>query len=172
MPLFAVETIEPEMLEQLPDFKARLEWFLEHRPHLAQLVSRWHEPGVGERRLIALVRGHRMKRLLARMLDPNEFLSDHGVRSVSKYHEEHPYVFDVRRHRLRRPLRAGRVAQRPVRRQLELARPGLVPDELPADRGAAEVPPLLRRRLHGGVPDRLGPVSHARRRSPTSSRSA
>ncbi len=92
-PLFAVETIEPETLAALPNFKLRLEWFLEHRPELAKLVSRWQEPGIGERRLVALVRGHRMKRLLARMLDATEFLSDYGVRSVSKYHEAHPYVF-------------------------------------------------------------------------------
>ncbi len=94
-PLFAVETIEPEMLAKVPNFKARLEWFLEHRPDLASLVSRWHEAGVGERRLIGLVRGHRMKALLKRMLDPNEFLSDHGVRAVSKYHESHPFNIDV-----------------------------------------------------------------------------
>ena len=92
-PLFAVETIEPELLERLPDFKMRLEWFLEHRPELAKLVSRWQEPGAGARRLVALVRGHRMKRLIARMLDPNEFLSDYGVRSLSKAHEAQPYVF-------------------------------------------------------------------------------
>src|SRR5262249_34862934 len=76
IPLFAVETIEPELLDILPEFKARLEWFLEHRPQLASLVSRWHEPGMGERRLLALVHGHRMKRLLKRILDPEEFLSD------------------------------------------------------------------------------------------------
>src|SRR5262245_27195940 len=93
IPLFAVETIEPQTLEQLPNFRERLEWFLAHRPQLAKLVSRWEEPGLGARRLIALVRGHRMKKLLARMLDPQEFLSDYGVRSVSKYHEAHPYVF-------------------------------------------------------------------------------
>ena len=92
-PLFAVETIEPDMLTALPNFKERLEWFLEHRPDLAKLVSHWEEPGIGARRLIALVRGHRMKRLLARMLDPNEFLSDFGVRSVSKVYEANPYVF-------------------------------------------------------------------------------
>ncbi len=92
-PLFAVETIEPEMLAALPNFKERLEWFLEHRPDLAKLVSHWEEPGIGARRLIALVRGHRMKRLLARMLDPSEFLGDFGVRSVSKVYEHHPYVF-------------------------------------------------------------------------------
>jgi len=93
IPLLAVETIEPGLLDALPDFKERLEWFLEHRPHLASLVSRWHEPGMEERRLLALVRGHRMKRLLKRMLDPEEFLSDYGIRAISKYHAEHPYVY-------------------------------------------------------------------------------
>jgi len=68
-----------------------MEWFLTHRPDLAGLVSRWHEPGEGELRLLALVRGHRMKRLLAYMLDPDEFLSDYGVRSLSRVHLDHPY---------------------------------------------------------------------------------
>ena len=95
IPLLAVETIEPAVLDRLPDFKRRMEWFLNYRPDLAALVSRWYEPGAGERRLVALVRGHRMKRLLARMLDPAEFLSDHGVRSLSRYHLEHPYGLDL-----------------------------------------------------------------------------
>ena len=92
VPLFAVETIEPDVLDALPDFRKRLEWFLQNRPHLAGLISRWYEPGTGERRLFALVRGHRMKRVLRRLLDPAEFLSDYGVRSVSRYHAEHPFV--------------------------------------------------------------------------------
>lgn len=96
MPLLAVETIEPELLDALPGFKERLEWYLTNRPDLASLVSRWQLPGAGSRRLIALTRGHRMKCLLRRMLDPNEFLSPFGVRSVSKYHKQHPYVLDVR----------------------------------------------------------------------------
>ena len=95
IPLLAVETIEPDLLEKLPAFRARLEWFLAHRPHLARLVSRWNEPGVGERRLFALARGHRMKRVLRRVLDPSEFLSDCGLRSVSRYHADHPYVLQV-----------------------------------------------------------------------------
>ena len=94
IPLFAVETIEPDLLEKLPKFRARLEWFLDHRPDLASLVSRWHEPGRGERRLLSLLRGHRMKRLLARMLDENEFLSENGVRSLSRHHLNHPYEFE------------------------------------------------------------------------------
>ncbi|MEM1349831.1 MAG: glucosidase, partial [Myxococcota bacterium] len=103
IPLFAVETIEPEMLQRLPGFAKRMEWIFEHRPDLARLVSRWHEPGRGERRLLSLLRGHRMKRLLARMLDEAEFLSPYGVRALSKYHEEHPYVFETHgeRHEVR-----------------------------------------------------------------------
>jgi Mannosylglycerate hydrolase MGH1-like glycoside hydrolase domain len=92
MPLLAVETIESELLDAMPGFKERLEWYLSRRPDLAGLISRWHEPGAGERRLIALTRGHRMKCLLRRMLHPDEFLSDYGVRSLSKYHATHPYV--------------------------------------------------------------------------------
>jgi len=93
IPLFAVETLEPELLDRLPEFKRHLEWFLRYRPDLAGLISRWHEPGAGERRLLSLLRGHRMKRLLKRMLDEREFLSEYGVRSLSRFHAEHPYVF-------------------------------------------------------------------------------
>src|SRR5919109_665564 len=88
IPLFAVTTIEPSLLERVPEFKARLEWFLEHRPDLAKLVSRWQEPGMGERRLLALVRGHRMKRVLHRMLEENEFLSRYGVRALSRIYAD------------------------------------------------------------------------------------
>jgi hypothetical protein len=95
IPLFAVETLEPELLDRVPDFKRRLEWFLAYRPDLAALVSHWTVPGRGKRRLLSLLRGHRMKRLLMRMLDETEFLSDFGVRAISKYHEEHPYLFHV-----------------------------------------------------------------------------
>ena len=95
LPLLAVETVEPQLLAQMPGFRARLEWYLAYRPDLARLVSRWYEPGAGERRLLALVRGSRMKRLLKRMLDPREFLSDFGVRSLSKIHASEPYELRV-----------------------------------------------------------------------------
>jgi hypothetical protein len=91
IPLFAVEVLDPELLERLPDFHARMNWFLEYRPELAKLVSRWEKQGVGQRHLLSLLRGHRMKCLLRRMLDETEFLSDHGVRALSKVHEREPY---------------------------------------------------------------------------------
>jgi hypothetical protein len=93
IPLFAVETLEPELLEKLPDFKRRLEWFFAHRPGLCSLVSHWNVEGRGHRRLLSLLRGHRMKRLLKRMLDETEFLSPYGVRALSRVHEQFPYVY-------------------------------------------------------------------------------
>ncbi|MEO8845579.1 MAG: glucosidase [Kofleriaceae bacterium] len=93
IPLFAVETLDPQLLEKLPGFRQRLEWYLNYRPDLARLVSRWFEPGRGERRLLSLLRGHRMKCLLRRMLDETEFLSPYGVRSLSRHYLDHPYVF-------------------------------------------------------------------------------
>jgi hypothetical protein len=95
IPLFAVETLEPELLDKVPDFKRRLEWLFDHRPDLANLVSHWDQEGRGSRRLLSLLRGHRMKRLLMRMLDEREFLSDFGVRAMSKVHEDAPYLFRV-----------------------------------------------------------------------------
>jgi hypothetical protein len=100
IPLFAVETLEPEMLDRLPDFNRRLKWFLNYRPDLASLVSHWQDPGRGERRLLSLLRGHRMKRLLKRMLDESEFLSDYGVRGLSRSHRDRPYVFSCCGHPL------------------------------------------------------------------------
>jgi hypothetical protein len=94
-PLFAVEVIDDAILQAAPVFAKRLNWLLENRPDLAALVSRWHEKGSDEKHLLSLLRGHRMKRILYRMLDESEFLSDYGVRALSKVYEEHPYEFHV-----------------------------------------------------------------------------
>jgi hypothetical protein len=91
IPLFAVEVIDDEILHKLPEFAQRLNWLLEKRPDLAALVSRWHEKGSGEKHLLSLLRGHRVKRILYRMLDETEFLSDHGIRSLSKFYGQRPY---------------------------------------------------------------------------------
>jgi len=92
IPLCAVETIEPEVLDALPRFRGHLEWFLAYRPDLTQLVSHHQRPNTGACRLLSLVRGERLKCLLQHMLNSDEFLSDYGVRSLSKYHKDHPYV--------------------------------------------------------------------------------
>ncbi len=95
IPLFAVEVLDDELMQSQPEFAKRLRWFLDNRPDLASLVSRWHEKGVEEKHLLSLLRGHRMKMILKRMLDETEFLSEYGIRGLSKLHEQHPYKFDM-----------------------------------------------------------------------------
>ncbi len=95
IPLLAVEIIEPEELDALPNFKRRLEWFIKHRPELAQNVASLSESGVGERRLLSIVSADRIKRIAARLLDESEFLSPNGVRALSRYHLEHPFVLRI-----------------------------------------------------------------------------
>ena len=95
IPLFAVEVIGSRAFKALPAFSERLQYFLNDRPDLAALISRWTEQGTGERHLLSLLRGHRVKMLLRQMLDEAEFLSPYGVRALSKYHQAHPYVLTV-----------------------------------------------------------------------------
>jgi Glycosyl hydrolase family 63 C-terminal domain len=95
IPLFAVATIEPELLNRLPAFKERLEWFVKNRPHLVQNLACMEKPGIGARRLLAIASQTKLRRILQKMLDETEFLSPYGIRALSKLHDEHPYVFDV-----------------------------------------------------------------------------
>jgi hypothetical protein len=95
IPLFAVETLEPECLDQRPAFKRRLDWFVEHRPDLTGGVASMRTPGRGDRRLLSVVDGARLRRVLRVMLDEREFLSPFGVRALSRVHRDEPYVLEV-----------------------------------------------------------------------------
>jgi hypothetical protein len=102
IPLFAVETLEPEMLAKLPGFSKRLDWFIEHRPDLTANVACMRTPGRGSRRLLAVVDATRLERVLRVMLDENEFLSPYGIRALSRRHRDEPYrlVVDGVEHRV------------------------------------------------------------------------
>ena len=95
IPLFAAEVLDEDDITNNPIFANRMKWFSENRPDLSALVSRWAETKSPGKHLISLLRGYRMKCLLRYMLDENEFLSPYGIRSVSKYHLEHPYIVNV-----------------------------------------------------------------------------
>jgi hypothetical protein len=95
IPLFAVELLEPETLEQLPAFKKRLDWFIQHRPNLRKNVACMETEGMQARRLLAIVSRDKLQRILQKMLDEQEFLGDYGIRAISRYHAEHPYIFNA-----------------------------------------------------------------------------
>ncbi len=95
IPLFAVESLEPEMLDALPKFKGRLEWFLKYRPWLVKNVASLTEMGAHGHYQLAVVGRDKLERILERVCDPDEFLSDYGLRAISRYHAEHPYTFNV-----------------------------------------------------------------------------
>ncbi len=94
IPLSAVAVLDSDVVKKFPAFASRLEWMLKNRPDLAQLVSRWGEPGKDRRTLLSLLRRHRMQALMTHMMDETEFLSEYGVRSVSKFHQAQPFVYD------------------------------------------------------------------------------
>lgn len=93
IPMFAVIVFDENKWNKLPNLKKQLDKFMNQRSDLVQLVSYWKDTKGNEQHLFSLLRGHRMKLLLHRMLDPNEFLSDYGIRSISKQYQEHPYHY-------------------------------------------------------------------------------
>jgi len=98
IPLFAVDTMESGLIESLPGFEKRMNWFIANRPDLCQNLAPLMRHGVEQRHLLSLVSRGRLVRVLEKLLDENEFLSPHGIRSVSKYHEAHPYTLHVDGH--------------------------------------------------------------------------
>jgi mannosylglycerate hydrolase MGH1-like protein/glycosyl hydrolase family 63 len=101
IPLFAVETLEPELLEQLPGFKRRMLWFMENRPDLTENVACMRTPGMGERRLLSIATQDQLRRILKFMLDEREFLSPYGIRALSRFHQDQPYKLAVDGHEYR-----------------------------------------------------------------------
>lgn len=197
--MYATLTLEPSTIKRFPGFKKRMDWFLENRTSISRRnianmsgaspsssssagsrAGRLTRPfssspagGKGDRRLLALANEDRLRRILERMLDENEFLSEYGIRScvdrpsprlclplqrpsltrpslslqALALPQGAPLVVERQRRGVQRPLLAGRLALGHVRRQLELARPDLARDDLPPHRVAPALLPVLRQRL-------------------------
>jgi Glycosyl hydrolase family 63 C-terminal domain len=96
IPMFAVEVLEDDIFLRQKEFVARLNWFLDNRPDLATLVSRWNEKSAGEKHLLSVLRGTRLTKILVRMLDESEFLSPYGIRAMSKSHQESPFRVELK----------------------------------------------------------------------------
>ncbi len=95
IPLFAVEILEMRDIAGLPGFARRMNWFLEHRPDLAHSVTCGGIGGVCDRRMLSIVAPEQLRRVLQRMLSREEFLSDYGIRALSRYHKDHPYTLTI-----------------------------------------------------------------------------
>jgi hypothetical protein len=95
IPLFAVETLEPEILDKLPGFRRRMQWFIDNHPEFHEHVVEMKNRRGGVRRLLSIVTHEQLPRVLAYLLDEREFLSPHGVRAVSAHHRDHPYIVEA-----------------------------------------------------------------------------
>ncbi len=98
IPLFAVETLEPEVVDRLPGFKRRMQWFIDNHADVPEHIEMTQRSPRGVRRLLSLANRKQLKRMLKRMLDETEFLSPHGVRALSRFHLDHPYEVRVNDH--------------------------------------------------------------------------
>ncbi|HWN53918.1 MAG TPA: glucosidase, partial [Methylomirabilota bacterium] len=98
IPLFAVETFDTEQADRLPGFKRRAQWFIDNNPKLREHIAFKDKPGGGRRVMLSIVTTEQLPKILRLMLDEEEFLSPHGVRSLSRYHKDHPYVIPVAGH--------------------------------------------------------------------------
>lgn len=94
-PLYAVETLDPDLFDALPDFARRMDWFVRYRPDWVQHMALFTRPGEGGRRLFSLVDETQLKRVLSRMLNETEFLSEYGLRSLSREYLENPFEFTL-----------------------------------------------------------------------------
>lgn len=95
IPLYAVETLDSDLIDRLPGFKRRMQWFIDNRPDLTKNVASMQVCGQQERRLLAIMDETQLRRILSVLLDENEFLSTYGIRALSRQYREHPYVLPV-----------------------------------------------------------------------------
>ena len=95
IPLFAIEALVSDVVDNHPGFKRRMQWFIENRPELGEYVETQTTPDLRVRRILSLVNRDRLRHVLRYMLDENEFLSPYGVRAMSRIHREHPYTLSV-----------------------------------------------------------------------------
>jgi hypothetical protein len=92
VPLMAVTVLEPAVLARLGDFRARMEWYTHNKPEVQSVVAHCHVPGHRDRQLLSIIHPEKLRRILGYVLDEHEFLSPHGLRSLSRFHEQHPFV--------------------------------------------------------------------------------
>ena len=163
LPLCASTVFEGDVVTRNPKLLELIELARKRHPELATAVAPTDEGFVGykDRRLLSILNKTKLKRVLGYMLDEQEFFGPYGIRSLSRYHLDHPYTVQGRRTGLQGRLPAGRIGHRHVRRELQLAGPGVDAGQRADRAGPPQPVRLLRRRVHGGVSDRIGQLHDA-----------
>jgi hypothetical protein len=98
VPLFATETVDSRLLKNYPNFQRRMQWFIDHRKDLTDGLASITQCGVEERRLLSIASRPRLERIFQRLFDEDEFLSPYGIRSLSRFHKDHPYQLTLDGH--------------------------------------------------------------------------
>ena len=95
IPLLAVETLEQDIVDRLPGFQRRMQWFIDNHPDIPNHIETQQTAKQGTRRLLSLVNREQLESTLRYLLDESEFLSPHGIRAISRFHKDHPYIMQV-----------------------------------------------------------------------------
>jgi hypothetical protein len=96
IPLYAIDVLDEHQVRDMPTFLRDVRWFIKNRPDLVGQACFTDRSGDTTRHVLSIVDRHQLEKLLERIWDPDEFLSEGGVRSLSKYHEAHPFSFEGR----------------------------------------------------------------------------
>ncbi len=150
LPLCASTIIEPDFVTKHPRLLELIRLFSERHPEVVAQVAPTPEGYIGHRgrRLLSTLTKKQLERVLGYLLDENEFLSPYGIRSLSRYHQEHPFVFNAGGQELSVSYLPAEFEYGDVRREFKLERPGLDARQRPHRARAAGPLRLLRRRIH------------------------
>ena len=163
LPLCASAVIEPDAVARFPRLMAMIAQFRERHPELVSQVAPTEAGFIGHngRRLLSILNRQKLERVLGYLLDENEFLGPHGIRSLSRYHLEHPFVFHVGGQEYKVQYLPAESNTGMFGGNSNWRGPVWMPVNALIVRGAGEPVRLLRRRLHGRMPDRLGAADDA-----------
>ena len=172
IPITAAMVLEDEVHSRLPDFAFRMSWFERNKPEYAEVVAHTQVAGTQSRRLLSIVGPTRLRRILEAMLDEHEFLSPHGIRSLSRFHLEHPLEVTIGGVEARVDYEPAESQSGSFGGNSNWRGPVWMPGELHARRLRAPLSALPRRRLHDRAAHRFGEPPHPRRGRRRADRSA
>ncbi len=161
IPLLAVETLEQDIVDRLPNFKRRMQWFIDNNPDVREHMETSETAGNGVRRLLSLVNREQLTSVTRYLLDESEFLSPYGIRAVSRFHKDHPYIMHVNGNEHRVDYEPAESSNGLFGGNSNWRGPVWFPINFLLIEALAEVSSLLRQRIHSRIAGRLRQTIHA-----------